>query len=435
MKKIISAALLFIGLAGSAHARFYATPDNSTGTLWTSGRFEIRKDSTSTTPAVTISSDSVIISSHIVNLTGFSSLIATPKASGYNVTVGTPGMPGVDFTIAKSSDLWAPLARLGANGLTTGLPSGATVQGKILFIGGPYDIQGATNPAGITWAMIKGSSSAWMPAVDGTTGTIISNYGKLENFVIDGSSQLGYSGFKIKVGSGSAYIGCEFKNFHSPSRLAGTINSLIYGKNVSSVTIKDCDFENYGGRIEGISFGDGAAVLFDESTGVYLVGNHFGRYRGHGVNFTAVSFSRSVDWHVRENIFDNAHGDFFMINGGNLYYEIDHNIFHINGTYVANRGILGGVAQQFGGSSTGTVSNNYFYHEAGGSNQPILALVNDTSQTHGMRIMFNHFINRSGGTPKGVDIQANTNDTFLLYNFSDGMTPYTDAGNRTRIVQ
>ena len=39
------------------------------------------------------------------------------KQRVYEVLVGTPGMTGVDFNIAVDSDIWAPLAALGANGL------------------------------------------------------------------------------------------------------------------------------------------------------------------------------------------------------------------------------------------------------------------------------------------------------------------------------
>mgnify|MGYP001618136313 CR=1 FL=1 len=370
-----------------------------------------------------------------LNAAGF--LTSIPKT--YNVTVCTLGVTGCDIASNTLDGVDAALGLLGARGLSIPPANfyGSTVQGKILFIGGPFDIAGATCPYGITFAMIKGSSSSWMP-LDGTYGssrTILANWGTIKDLTIDGGSQPAFGGYKVIAGSGAVFNGLRLQNFTSVTRVDQIGKNLLGIVNVSTVTFNDLELDNCVGRIEGGShFGDGATVLIDNSTNVYFNRTTFGKFVGQQGNFTAFGLSRSVNVRFYNLFARQAFGDFININGGVIDWEISDSEFHISGIYNNGRGIVGGTAQQFGSaSSTGAIINCRFFHEPGGSNQAIVSL--NSGSAHGVFASGNQFFNRSGGTPTGINVSANTNDTLLLYNRYYGMGSGADAGANTRRIE
>lgn len=366
---------------------------------------------------------------------------STSSARDYTISVGTPGAQNVDFTVATDTDLIAPLAALGANGLLGTLTPNTTVHGRILFVGqgAQFNIMNATIPAGVTFAMVKGSSTCWLPSQ--TTGTILTAYGdgvtpSLENFWIDGSSKPGFAGQQVVLSTNVIVNGLKLTNFRNPSLTNGLFTNLISIIKSTNVIINDLFMDNFGGRIEQVAFGDGASIIVDQSSSVYFNRPIFGKFIGNGSNFSAMSFSRSSDWHIRDGIFNNAFGDYIAVNGANKNFEIARNVFHVNGVVNSNRGIFSFVAQQYAATSTGTVTGNSFYSEPGASGQSIIGLSNNTFPTNGIIFSFNLFYAAgSGVTTTAINVQANCSDNFFLYNFGEGLPTVVDAGTRTRIVQ
>lgn len=358
----------------------------------------------------------------------------------YEVVVGTAGMPNVDFTIVRSSDLWAPLTKLNANGLTLS----TTGYGKMVFVGGPFDFARATKPAGVVWEMV-GVSSGLVPSVDGTTGTILTVYGDgytpgLINFRIDGSSQSGYSGEKIVLATGAVVNGLRVVNFPNVSRAAVQSN-LIYVRGSTdasrgNVVVNDLQMDNFSGRNEVTNNGDGASIYIFNSSGVYFNRPHLGRWTKQSAvaNASVWGFAQSANWHIRDGIFENAYNEFMVLNGGNARWNIAGNVFHGNGPASGTGGIISGYGQQFGGTSTGTIVGNTFILERN-AGSPVIRLVQSAFPTNGTVIANNIIYNVSGGALTGIVVNAAQEDTFLLYNVCIGVTCYTDAGTRTRIVQ
>lgn len=464
MKKTLLLLSILFGVSTKASAVIVSTfpaqyqaprPSSSTGVAseWLIGKFELRKSTADPFPVVTIatwgatfSSGTLTISTN-VQVNGLPVVFSTSITAGLVqmprppdiVSVGTAGMPNVDFTIVRSSDLWAVHARLLANGILGTLLPNTTVYGRVMFVGGPFDFSGATIPAGITWEM-RESSSCLMPIIDGTTGTIITAYGNglvpsLVNFKIDGSSQSGYSGEKVVLSSNTIVNGLKFVNFPNVSRSAQQCNLLYVRQGSSNVVVNDLSMDNFSARIEQVSQADGAAIYVFDSTGVYFNRPHLGKWtKQSAANASVWGFAKSADWHVRDGIFDNAYQDFLTMNGGNVRFEITRNVFHVNGTLNNNIGVVVGYAQQFGGNSTGTITSNIFYQEAGASATQMVSMVGAAFGTNGVLIAFNCFYGTQG-TTTAISVQSPATDTFLLYNFIEGMISYSDTGTRTRVVQ
>jgi hypothetical protein len=287
----------------------------------------------------------------------------TKSQRPFDLLIGTAGMPGVDYTIVKSSDLIPPMQALGAWGIFGSLPLGTTAHGRMIFVGGPFDFNGSTKPSGITWEM-QGSSSVFQPSISDTTGTYITVYGDgitpdLVNWKVDGSSQLGYTGEKIVLSSNVIINNLSFTNFNSVCRSAALQNNLLYINYATNVVVNDLSMFNFSGRIETLNNGDGATIYVFSSTGVYFNRPHLGYWTKQSASNASVwGFAKSSEWHIRDGLFENAYQDFININGGNVKWDISRNIFHNNG--AVNFGVINGFAQQFGGSSTGTITGNTF---------------------------------------------------------------------------
>ena len=350
----------------------------------------------------------------------------------YEVVVGTPGMPNVDYNVAKSSDLWPALARLSANGLTTS----ATGQGTILFIGGPFDIYGATNPAGVTMMMIKGSSSTWMPTE--STGTIIMNYGTLKDLSIDGSSIPAYSGYKIMAMSGSRIDGLKMRYF-KPFRVTGRAVGLGV-VNQSTVILKGVDLDYVWMRSETAVFGDNAPVTITHSSNVIITewrtGTNFTQYQANNPVIGLVQTGHTI---IEKGIADNTPLDstchMIGVEGGNLHWAIRDNIFYARGGY-GTRGYINIGSNSYGAGtpvSSGTISGNRFHHMPGAANTHFIGLNNLASGVQGVLIAGNEAINLSGGTPNFcLTGGAPVFGTVLINNMIRGMTFISDSGTQTK---
>lgn len=371
----------------------------------------------------------------MVGTTATLTITAAAAASGggarvYDVIVGTPGMPNVDVVVFKSSDIVKALAHIGAAGLL----NASTAPGVILFTGGPYnDLYGATCPAGVTWQMIKGSSSAFAP-IHQTSGTLIFLYGTLKDFQIDMSSQLGYTDEKIVMSSGSVIDGMTV--IGGRVGLGGSKKrNFIYVANVSTVTIKDLVTRGVSGRNEISVGGENGFLRVERSSNVSVIDPDFGTWIPIGPNPVFLGIFRATNFKLIGGISRNVQGMYFYQNSGTIDTLIDGHEFHYNNSSIVAPLYFTANDTAAGDSSTGTIRNCLFVAEPGStSTEPLIEFGDNTNQTHGFFLHLNNFRNRSGSAMTAIEIGLNVADTFLLYNRFNGFNPVTDSGTNSRKI-
>ena len=435
MKTIYSIAfvLLLANPAAAYHNFFFRSADDITsGTL----------DSARLNPSsVTLQGNSINISTvasghqALKDNVDISTALLTIRANSaekvrfFDVTICTLGVVGCDIA-SNTEDGWnAALNLIQARGLT----DSTTAFGTIRLVGWPFDYWGATVPRGVTMQGVSGSSVTFMPHV--STGTIITNYGTIQDITVDLSSAVGYTGHKFVLSTGSVTNNLFIKN-GIPSR-GGNINLILVSRS-SNVTVNDLKLDRYSGTLDAIGVGTNAPIYIEGSTAVYFNRPVFMKLsRAQATDDTSgfgiLNTSQLV---IRDGIFQQIGGIFIQLDSNVRNAVIERNRFHLTAAGHAAIGYLGFRGNTSALSiASAAVTSNQFFHHPGASNIPIIGMVDETADSHGTWIAHNQFINLSGGTPTGVSIEAGHTNTFLLYNRYLGMGQGADSGTGTRRIE
>jgi len=179
-------------------------------------------------PQITVDEDGRLTNVSIQNY-------QTPLVIGYDVIIGTLTDSAATISSNTVDGLNAALTLLGANGMTTSKSAG----GNILLKRGVYTWTGATIPAGVTLYAEPGSSVTITPA-HLSTGTIITNYGKVENINFDFQNKH-FSGDQFVAKTNSIAKNLYFYGAKNGNDLAPFV-SMFAIKQSSNVTV-DAKFD------------------------------------------------------------------------------------------------------------------------------------------------------------------------------------------------
>lgn len=191
----------------------------------------------------------------------------TSKQSIFDVVIGTPGTPGVDYNGTSIATMTNQA--YSDRGVSIGAVNGVSTNTLSLNIGfrkGIYGGNNSTCPANVYWYTVPNPSGTIF-SMENDSWTLVTNYGNIDGFVLDGGSRP-FTAAMVRMMDNS-----KFKNF-TIIGVQGMANftaggSVFSAVKSSEVIISDGWFKEYHGCAGKVYQGQCSDIRIEDSTNTY----------------------------------------------------------------------------------------------------------------------------------------------------------------------